>query len=326
MLVVGGGRSGMRAATELVTQGRDVVVLDRARSTDAPEDPRVTVRTSTTCLGQYPDEGIAAAAGPAGPIEIRSERLVVATGAYDAWLMFRGNDLPGIVGVRGFERFAAQGAFPRGRRVGIFAAPTEAERALAAAEVSGVEIAWLAGPAEVPSAGPRSHPWTRIVRAEGRRRVTAVELEDVGRVACDVLVIGFTQPTYELQAHLGIPLAVRGVPPRIVVTGSLDGVGVVGEAATEPVDVPGPSVPHADAFVCPCEDVRVRDVEAAVRDGFGGVELVKRRTGASTGPCQGRLCLAPLVRLLTDLGVPEALPTARPPIVPVELASLAADG
>jgi sarcosine oxidase subunit alpha len=326
VLVVGGGRSGIRAATELSTQGRDVLVLDRARSRVAPGDPQVTVRTSTTCLGLYPDEGIAAAVGPAGPIEIRSEKLVIATGAYDAWLLFQGNDLPGILGVRAFEHLATQGAFPRGRRVCVFAAPTEAERALAAAEASGIELAWLAGPAEVPSTVAPSHPWTRIVRATGRRRVTAVELEGVGRLACDVLVVGFTQPTYELQAHAGIPLAVRGVPPRIVVTGSVDGVGVVGEAATEPVDVPGPSVPHPGAFVCPCEDVRVRDVEAAVADGFDRIELVKRRTGASTGPCQGRLCLALLVRLLTDLGLPEALPTARPPIVPVELASLAADG
>jgi hypothetical protein len=326
VLVVGGGGSGIRAATQLVTHGRDVVVLERGRSTIPPGEPRVTVRTSTTCLGLYPDEGIAAAVGPAGPIEIRSERLVVATGAYDAWLLFEGNDLPGIVGLRAFEHYAAQGAFPHGRRVGVFAAPAEAERALVAAESSGVELAWLAGPAELPSTGTPSHPGTRIARAEGRGRVTALELEGLGRLACDVLVIGFTQPTYELQAHAGIPLAVRGVPPRIVVTGSVDGVSVVGEAGIEPVDVPAPSVSHPDAFVCPCEDVRVRDVEEAVRDGFGGIELVKRRTGASTGPCQGRLCLAPLVRLVTDLGSSQALPTARPPIVPVELASLAADG
>jgi hypothetical protein len=84
--------------------------------------------------------------------------------------------------------------------------------------------------------------------------------------------------------------------------------------------------PAADAFACPCEDVRVRDVRRAIGDGFDEPELLKRRTGALTGHCQGRLCSAAILALLRDAGRPHAPTTVRPPAVPVTLAELAADG
>lgn len=79
-----------------------------------------------------------------------------------------------------------------------------------------------------------------------------------------------------------------------------------------------PSAPDA-AFVCLCEDVRFRDVRQAVQDGFNDIELVKRRTGAGTGPCQGKLCHAELLRCVSECGVPARLPTMRPLIRPVPL-------
>ena len=88
-----------------------------------------------------------------------------------------------------------------------------------------------------------------------------------------------------------------------------------------------PDVEPADAaFACPCEDVRVRDVRRAIADGFDEPELLKRRTGALTGHCQGRLCSATILGLLRDDGRPHAPTTGRPPALPVTLAELAADG
>ena len=45
-------------------------------------------------------------------------------------------------------------------------------------------------------------------------------------------------------------------------------------------------------MVCFCEDVRGCEIRAELAAGYADPELVKRRTGALTGPCQGKYCLS----------------------------------
>jgi NAD(P)H-nitrite reductase large subunit len=78
-----------------------------------------------------------------------------------------------------------------------------------------------------------------------------------------------------------------------------------------------------DAFVCLCEDVRVQHVRHAIADGYRDVELLKRHTGAGTGPCQGKLCHRGLLQCLQEAGLDERLPTPRPFVRPVPLALFA---
>lgn len=79
--------------------------------------------------------------------------------------------------------------------------------------------------------------------------------------------------------------------------------------------------------MCPCEDVTLEDIEAAIAKGFRDVESIKRYTGFGTGICQGKSCLATVAQVLARTpGVsPEAvLPfTPRPPLEPTELSVLA---
>ncbi len=81
-------------------------------------------------------------------------------------------------------------------------------------------------------------------------------------------------------------------------------------------------------IACPCEDVLLDEVEAASREGYRGIEVVKRYTGLGTGLCQGRYCLPDALLLLSILeGRPPAevgYITQRPPVVPTPLAALAA--
>jgi sarcosine oxidase subunit alpha len=353
VLVVGGGPAGIAAGAALASAGiRTMLVthgpvggrarrpapdrqLERLRSSGAD------LRPDTLCLGIYEEEGIAAAIGPEGPVAIRFDRLVVATGAYDRLLLVAGNDLPGILGIRAFELLARPDAFGRAR-IGVVAAPAEAVRAAAAAERSGLAVAWT----EAVDGGPPAS-----LAIEGRRRVRGVRLGSETR-PCDVLVLGFTQPTYELQLQSGMRAAIEGSPPVVVprgparfpllVVGEAAGwldpsdapdradaaarAWLAGESLAEPGQIPHvvPPPPAPSAFVCPCEDVRVRDVARAVDEGFDDVELVKRRTGATTGPCQGKVCLPLLGEALATAGRTPAVPTARPPIRPVRIASLGA--
>jgi len=79
--------------------------------------------------------------------------------------------------------------------------------------------------------------------------------------------------------------------------------------------------------VCLCEDLTKEDLEDAVENGFGDLELLKRFTGVCTGPCQGKFCLTNVIQLLSEMKStrPEliSLPALRPPFRPTRLALLA---
>jgi len=81
------------------------------------------------------------------------------------------------------------------------------------------------------------------------------------------------------------------------------------------------------SFACLCEDVTTKELHQAVREGFDSIELAKRYTTVTMGPCQGRMCQLPSVRLLgAELGLePAAIgsTTARPPWSTVPLGALA---
>jgi len=80
--------------------------------------------------------------------------------------------------------------------------------------------------------------------------------------------------------------------------------------------------------LCPCEDVLLDELEAAVARGYRGIELAMRYTGVGTGLCQGRHCLPDAIVLLAILEgrAPAEVGhvTQRPPLVPTSLGSLAA--
>jgi bacterioferritin-associated ferredoxin len=79
-------------------------------------------------------------------------------------------------------------------------------------------------------------------------------------------------------------------------------------------------------MVCFCEDVRAWEIRAERAAGYEDPELLKRRTGALTGPCQGKYCLqsfACLANVMPRGGV-AAMPAARPPLRPVRLGDLVA--
>jgi len=85
--------------------------------------------------------------------------------------------------------------------------------------------------------------------------------------------------------------------------------------------------PRGKRILCPCEDVLYSELVESVALGYRGVEVIKRRTGAGTGLCQGRYCLPDVVLLLAHLEgrspVEVGYITQRPPVFPTTLASLA---
>jgi len=178
----------------------------------------------------------------------------------------------------------------------------------------------------------REMPLSRIEADGHKGRVWGVRLDGRG-TRCDLLVVSAgRQPAYSLLAQAGAKVqyeSERGIfvpsdlPESIEATGSVTGDGC---HTVHPYRAPAGRA-HDKCFVCICEDVTTKDVSRAVAEGFDSIELSKRYTTVTMGPCQGKLCQLPSIRLYArSTGVSEAsvgTTTARPPWAPVELGLLA---
>jgi sarcosine oxidase subunit alpha len=367
VLIVGGGPSGLIAARLLADTGRKIVLVEaeelgglaRFLPRQASALPRLIqearragaqLQEQSLCLGLYDGGTQALVLSPDGPSMIEISALVIAAGAYDRLPAFPGNDLPGIIGGRAFLRLIASGNLLPRLRIGLYADDDFASLLHMSAAARGVGFSWVAGPRGLPDLSVEMHPHSRIRKAWGNNRISALEIEPGGKLACDLLVMGFSQPAYELQMQAGRRGFLVSDPPVVRTTGpALLPLLELGDAAgsaeseafdaqieaavaswivnpdfmTEPPASPLPKQPDRRAFLCLCEDVRVGDCEQAIADGFDNIELLKRRTGAGTGPCQGKLCHAELMACLARAGRLPELPTVRPLLRPVRLDALA---
>lgn len=258
-------------------------------------------------LGVY-GERVLAVLRRRGLAAVHFERLVVATGTYERLPPIPGNDLPGTVGLHAAELYAAAGGLRRGLRVAAWTPASRRGAVNRLVERHGLRLVWA------DDTAPRS--------LSGRGRVERLHAERT--VACDLFVTAVAQPAIELALQAGARAEVTsGELPILAVTAAPDWLELRGGAAAQTSGVP--DVPAADvSFACLCEDVRVRDLRACVAEGFGHVELVKRRTGAMTGPCQGKLCAGAVLSVLREAGVRAAPPTTRPPARALTLGELAA--
>lgn len=104
----------------------------------------------------------------------------------------------------------------------------------------------------------------------------------------------------------------------------LEGAGSADEAVA-PAGVSGRG--KGKAFACFCEDVTAGDIRRAIAEGYDSIELCKRFTTVTMGPCQGRMCQLPAIRLIareTGQSLGEVGSTAaRPPWSTVPLGALA---
>jgi sarcosine oxidase subunit alpha len=104
-----------------------------------------------------------------------------------------------------------------------------------------------------------------------------------------------------------------------------------GALAAPPADVAVPpavtSKRSGKCFACLCEDVTAKDIHLSVEEGYDSIELSKRYTTTTMGPCQGRMCQLPAVRLMAE-ETGQSLEavgttTARPPWHAVPMGALA---
>jgi sarcosine oxidase subunit alpha len=340
VLVVGGGHAGLAAAIEHAGQGRHVVVVDEGPEAGGSSlaDPQgagvvadlraqalaagVELIAPAIAIGLFEYNFVPVAIGNL-LVKFRAGTVVIAAGITEQPLVFPGNDLVGVVLPEAARRLVNYWSIKPAERAAVITAD---DRGLVAAEdlrAAGVEIAAVV---DLRDGQPPN------IEAHGRRgRVHDLSVN--GTVTrCDLIVMsGSPQPNVKLLAQAGARVEYdqsRGIfvptdlPPNVEVVGAA--AGDVGEPA-----VPAPILGHHGDknFVCFCEDQTTKDLKHAIDEGFDSIELSKRYTTVTMGPCQGRLCSTNAIRVFAKTkGVDENVigtTTARPPYTPVRMGLVA---
>jgi sarcosine oxidase subunit alpha len=321
VLVVGGGRSGREAAAEHAAAGRHVVLVDEGFV--EPLDG-VDVVSPGRALGIWEGGLVPVDAGNV-LYRYRAEHIVVATGTVEQPLVFPGNDLVGVMLPDGVRRLIGDWAIKPGEKAVVVTVDEAGREAAAALRGAGVTINGVYD---------LRRERIREIVARGRGGVLrSVEL-DGRKLDCDLLVMsGGRQPAYSLLSQAGASVEYDPDLGAFVPTDIPDGVEAVGSVTGEGISAAVPAATYNGAakqgkcFVCICEDVTDKDVKRAISEGFDSIELAKRYTTVTMGPCQGRLCHVPSIRLYARENESDeatiGTTTSRPPWAPVTLGLLA---
>jgi sarcosine oxidase, subunit alpha len=321
VLVIGGGRAGRLAAAEHAAAGRHVVLVDEG-FTEPLEG--VEVIAPARALGIWEGGLVPVDAGRI-LYRYRAEHIVVATGTIEQPLVFPGNDLVGVMLPDGVRRLVEDWAIKPAEKAVVVTVDESGREAAGALQRAGVTLN-----------GVYDLRRERVREIVGRGRGGALRSVEIDgrRLDCDLLVMsGGRQPAYSLLSQAGARVEYdpdRGVfvpteiPDGIEAVGSVTGDGIAGA-------VPAASYNGASGkgkcFVCVCEDVTDKDLKRAVGEGFDSIELAKRYTTVTMGPCQGRLCHLPAIRLYARENEQDeatiGTTTSRPPWGPVTLGLLA---
>jgi sarcosine oxidase subunit alpha len=339
VLVVGGGRAGLEAAIAAAQRGGHVTLVeegpepgggllcerggvDKARALAArAREAGVEILAPARAIGIYEGNLVPVDCGNL-LLRFRAGKVVVASGVLEQPLVFPGNDLVGVMLPGGVRRLVNFWSLKPGERAVVV---TVDDRGLAAADdlrEAGVTVAEIVDYRERRPAA---------VEAKGRKgRVQALAV-DGKAIPCDLVVMsGSPQPAYQLLAHAGAKVefdASRGIFVPTSLPENVEAVGEVAGDVGEPAVPPPVLAEGKKCFVCICEDQTAKDLGYAIAEGFDSIELSKRYTTVTMGPCQGKLCHLNSVRVYarenrTDEATVGST-TARPPWSPVPLSLLA---
>ena len=247
VLVVGGGPAGIAAAVAAGRTGARVLLVDEgaelggslrsmpeerldgrpgwawieARTAETSRHPETRILTRATALGLY-DHGWATVAQRLhGPVEgrlwhVRAKRVVLATGALERPVAFRGNDRPGVMLASAARTYVERFAVAPGERAVVFTTNDSGYDAALSLARAGIDVAAVVdartAPAAVTVARAREahipvHTGALVAAATGDDRVVSVAVRTadgmVARIPCDLLAVsGGWNPAIHLWSHV----------------------------------------------------------------------------------------------------------------------------
>jgi len=197
VLVVGAGAAGVQAALAAAQGGQQVLLVEGAAQLEPATAARlpdlklagVELLTACTVFGLY-DHGLATAVqAVAGAVrerlwQIRADRIILATGAFERPMLFPDNDRPGVMLASAVLRYATHYGVACGRRVVVATACDSgyvAAHGLMAAGVGVVAIVDHRSAAVIDApAGVPVFRGSAIVAVQGQRAVKGVVVADHG--------------------------------------------------------------------------------------------------------------------------------------------------
>lgn len=225
VVIIGAGRSGRAAAERLVSSGVHPLLLDRQARVPPVAGSEVLGATTATFLpARSPAPGapfeLLGYTEPARGVLIRTPNVLVATGSYDASLLFGGNDRPGVLTGDGALALSPSAGQPIFHRAVVFGAGA---RALTLLERLGEHVAALVAPGAIPpevvrvasAAGIPLYPRSLLCSTEGRARVRAIEIRARGngastRIECDAVILAHRRlPNGQVFFQAGARMAWR---------------------------------------------------------------------------------------------------------------------
>ena len=253
VLVIGAGPAGRQASQRLAQGGRSVGLLDRGSIPAPPEGVPLFPSTTAVFLpppparGDRPFELVALEEPDRGRL-FRAHTVVVASGAYDASLLFTGNDRPGVMTAEGALAMAPGDRAPPFRRALIVGGGARAAEMM---DRFGVHTEAVVAPGSIsPEVTRRAselsvalYPRTLLVSASGRGRVRRVWLVPRGRgpefsVPVDAVLLAHRRlPNSQLLFQAGAQMEWRGTAGSFfpVLGGgsrtTVPGLFAIGEAA-----------------------------------------------------------------------------------------------
>ena len=265
--VLGAGAAGRAVVDALVARGLRPVVLERALRT--PPVPGAELFSATTAVFLPPpaDAGerpftILAFREPAQGFRIGTRAVVLATGRYDASLLFAGNDRPGVVSADAAIALSQAPRSPPFRRAVVVGGDRRVAEVLAAC---GGSVDAVVAPGEIRPEVVRAandlgvllYPRSLLLRANGRHRVRSVRIRARGggaeaTVSCDAVVLAHRRiPHAQLFFQAGAKMEWRPGPgayaPVVRADGrtSVPGLFAAGAVAGVP---PSDYARHAEAL------------------------------------------------------------------------------
>ncbi len=285
--VIGGGPAGLAAALAAARSGAEVALVDenpipggaltyarfdpegvradalrRRLTAEIEAEAGVTMLTDAVCQGCFEDGWLAVTRGNR-LFKLRAGRVVVATGAIEQPMVFRNNDLPGVMLASAAQRLMRLYAVKPGRRAVVATANEDGYGAALDLRDAGVEVAAVADLRPRPPDGPlreAARASGLVVRdghavfeAEGRRHVRAARIapitgrgECAGRAAtidCDLLcmAVGYAPQAglllqagaaYEYDEASAMPVLARS-PDGIAAAGAVGGVHALDDAMAD---------------------------------------------------------------------------------------------
>lgn len=334
IVVIGGGPAGMTAAIEAAKTGETVVLIDDGPAlgghlrweVGGPENNAglagqllahsgINVLGNATCFGIYEGNLLGISQGER-LIHLRGKRIVVATGCYEAPLVFENNDLPGVMLSSGAQQLIFLHSIKPGERAVVVGNEADSRSIVDVLRAADIDVMAIVAPDQVTA-------------ATGRKCVAGIQTTD-RHIACDLIVVcGDRVPDAGLIGQAGGRLEwdeERGAFLPINLPPTVSAVGdVTNPCLNHRFQVP--TTHSKKAFVCVCEDVTVKDLCKAIEEGFDHIETLKRYTTATMGPCQGKMCQLASIGVCasqTGRSIGETgRTTSRPPVPPVSLGALA---